>query len=284
MNLNCLQACVECSKYCLSDYAMIRAHRLNPSQLMSLRQPESTQVVYIREGVLTVSYDDHEYEVVPGSLFLVPKNNNAYCIAKEEAMLIEMTISPNIDLCSARALDSLKSEIKFRSYTFSALKCTSGLNLYFDYVHELLMLSMMCRSLHELLTIEFLLCIKFEYSIDTISQFFHPIIQEIDGFKDSMRRYTTPKTTAKELAEVAKMPYIQFLKYFKGQFGISAQQCLKAYKVQQLEERLNEKEVIISDLVMEFGFSSSAHLTKYCLKNMGVTPSDYIARISEMKK
>lgn len=279
MNLNCLHACVNCPKYCKNYEQLIKRHRLDAAQLLSLRNQDSSHIYYMLRGHVVVVHNNEQHEIFTEQMFLITKNISSHCVAKEDSVLIELPILSSIDLCSAKVLDLLKSDVKYGVYHFHALCCKPGMMIYFDLLEDILSWSMNCVYLHELKIVEFLLSIKFEYSREEITRFFYPLIKELDGFKVLIRKSVNAATTARDLASISGMPYSNFLHYFKKQFGVSAQEWLHANRVKLIEERLYERGISISDIIREFNFSSAAHFSKFCKENFGHTPTEFISTI-----
>lgn len=71
------------------------------------------------------------------------------------------------------------------------------------------------------------------------------------------------------------MPYIErsFNRKFHSCFGESPYKWIQKKKAEQIQEMINDPEFSFKEIAEELGFSSSPHLTTYCQRMFGMTPS-----------
>jgi AraC-like DNA-binding protein len=79
--------------------------------------------------------------------------------------------------------------------------------------------------------------------------------------------------TVEELAQMCKISVRSFNRKFKEAFGDSPYSWMLKQKSRVIKKRLADEKTSLKMIVKEYGFSSQAHLTVYCKKQFGETPS-----------
>ena len=77
----------------------------------------------------------------------------------------------------------------------------------------------------------------------------------------------------KELANLCHISERSFNRKFHSCFGESPYKWIQKKKAEQIQEMINDPEFSFKEIAEELGFSSSPHLTTYCQRMFGMTPS-----------
>ena len=80
--------------------------------------------------------------------------------------------------------------------------------------------------------------------------------------------------TVKEFANLCCVSERSFNRKFQHCFNQSPYQWMQERKAELVREKISDPEVTFREIAIEFDFSSPAHLTYYCKKHFGVTPTE----------
>jgi AraC-like DNA-binding protein len=75
------------------------------------------------------------------------------------------------------------------------------------------------------------------------------------------------------------MSATHFSRAFKQSHGVTFQEFLLRYRVQQARQKLQSQTVSIADVAYAVGFSDPSYFTRVFKRFLGVAPSDYSADI-----
>ena len=113
---------------------------------------------------------------------------------------------------------------------------------------------------------------------DELRSFFHPMTDEQVPFKSLVHTHYRKANTTAELADLCGYGIHTFRRIFKREFDTSVYQWLIAKRVENIRYRLSQPFISLIDIQDEFNFSSSAHLSHFCKKYMGDTPTNLRAK------
>lgn len=108
-----------------------------------------------------------------------------------------------------------------------------------------------------------------ELNIEKLTSFIHENIYDRD------------KLAVKLISENFNISPTYFSNYFRRHFNISYQEYLNNYRVTLIEKRLNIEGLKLKQIVEEFGFTDTSHLSKTFKKIKGVTPQNYLKSVGK---
>ena len=78
-----------------------------------------------------------------------------------------------------------------------------------------------------------------------------------------------------DLAELSGMSQFHFSRCFKQTLNMSPHQYIIQQRVERAKQLLNSKDLTLSEIALQCGFSSQSHLGEWFRKTVGVTPKAY---------
>jgi AraC family transcriptional regulator len=78
-----------------------------------------------------------------------------------------------------------------------------------------------------------------------------------------------------DLAAVLDMSQFHFGRCFKQALGLSPHQYIIQQRVERAKQLLRHKELSLSEIAFQCGFSSQSHLGEWFRKTVGITPKAY---------
>ncbi|MEM6613819.1 MAG: AraC family transcriptional regulator [Cyanobacteria bacterium P01_C01_bin.72] len=97
------------------------------------------------------------------------------------------------------------------------------------------------------------------------------LIRVIEFIQDNLDR----SIKLEDLATHLGISKFHFSRLFKKSLGISPHQYVMQQRIELAQELLSKSNLLISDIALECGFSSHAHLDKYFCNFVGMTPTAY---------
>ncbi|MEM8832224.1 MAG: helix-turn-helix domain-containing protein [Cyanobacteria bacterium P01_G01_bin.19] len=95
-----------------------------------------------------------------------------------------------------------------------------------------------------------------------------------------MREYVNQENLSRsikleDLATYVRISKFHFSRLFKKSLGISPHQYVMQQRIELAKQLLSKSNLSISDIALESGFNSHAHLSKYFHQFVGMTPTAY---------
>ena len=217
------------------------------------------EYIYGGEILFLPRMADCQGEVMEDSHVIIHTFNNSVCTPEncilsylyKHNLKPENTVSYHCKLLSHRTLDAFMENISL-------------------YISDGTETTQLWRMKHRELI--FLLC--HYYKPAELQAFFHPMMGEHIPFKNLvMAHYRKAHKTA-ELAALCGYGVDSFRRIFKGVFGTTVYQWLIKKRAEHVLHKLSMSNIPLVDIIDEFNFSSSAHLSHFCNKHLGDTPTN----------
>ena len=80
--------------------------------------------------------------------------------------------------------------------------------------------------------------------------------------------------TVKEFASLCCVSERSFNRKFQESFSQSPYRWMQERRAELVREKICDPDIAFREIAMDFGFSSPAHLTCYCKKLFGATPTE----------
>jgi AraC family transcriptional regulator len=92
---------------------------------------------------------------------------------------------------------------------------------------------------------------------------------------DYINHHLSDSLKIQDLATHLGISKFHFSRLFKQSIGISPHQYVMQQRIEQAKQLLKKADRSISDIALECGFNSHAHLSKYFRQIVGMTPKVY---------
>ena len=142
---------------------------------------------------------------------------------------------------------------------------------------------LLCRHMHILKQQEIILILRGFYAKNELAGFFAGASGMGSKFEDLILNNYRKVKTVKEFASLCCVSERSFNRKFQHYFNQSPYQWMQERKAELIHEKICNPDIAFREIAREFGFSSSAHLTCYCKKQFGTTPT-HLREESHIKK
>lgn len=112
------------------------------------------------------------------------------------------------------------------------------------------------------------------YTAEELRMFFHPMTDEQVPFRNLVLTHYRKSNNTEELAKLCGYGVHTFRRLFKKEFDVPVYQWLIKKRAENIQYRLLQSFVPLTDIIDEFNFSSPQHLNSFCKKYLGDTPGN----------
>lgn len=230
-------------------------------------------VLFLLEGELSVEIGRfHHIRLKRNHMVLIPQQeaNRIQGIAPAECLLLFW--NKQVSACDRIYFDSLQQE-DVQDDRLCVLPVREPLMLVVRQLISYLNVRLVCRHMHIIKQQEVLLLLRGFYAKRELAAFFAGTTGVGREFETLiMENYKTVKTV-KEFADLCCMSERSFNRKFHAHFRQSPYRWMQERKAELVREEISNTDATFQEISTEFGFSSSSHLTCYCRKHFGMTPS-----------
>ena len=240
-------------------------------------------VLFVLKGEVQVGLGrEHTISVHANRMVLIPQRaeNRLTGITPAECLLLFW--NKEITVCDKMYFDSISHEkpIVTNDHTLPIRKpLLHALRQILLYLEA----GLLCRHMHILKQQEIILILRGFYAKNELAGFFagaSGIGSKIEAL--ILNTYLKVKTV-KEFASLCCVSERSFNRKFQHYFNQSPYQWMQERKAELIHEKICNPDIAFREIAREFGFSSSAHLTCYCKKQFGTTPT-HLREESHIKK
>lgn len=237
---------------------------------------DNHSLVFLLEGETEFSYNDFlNRRFKPGDLFFIPQASEMYGIAITDAKMLFLTFNNRLETLCDKCI-TLKHPIHTAkiNYDFRPLKITEMLYLFAHQMEMYIARGIKCNRFNELKQKELFLVLEAEFPKIELLELFYPVSGGSIDFKTRIMENYSYGLGVNQLAEKFGMSYSPFLRKFKSEFGMPAQEWMLKEKAKHIKLRLSIPSTKVPDIVREFKFTDLPHFTRFCRKQYGCTPNE----------
>ena len=197
-------------------------------------------------------------------MLLIPQReeNRIKSVVPAECLLLFW--NKQITACDKMYFDSISRILLIRKPLLHVLR---QLLIYLD-------AGLLCRHMHILKQQEIILVLRGFYTKPELASFFSGTSGVGRKFEDFVLENYRKVKSVKEFASLCCVSERSFNRKFQDCFNQSPYQWMQERKAEIVREKVCDPDVAFREIAMEFGFSSPAHLTCYCKRLFGLTPTE----------
>lgn len=246
---------------------------------------DNHSLVFLLEGETEFSYNDFlNRRFKQGDLFFIPQASEMHGVAVTDAKMLILTFNNRVEsLCDRCRATKYANDIANIVYDFRPLKITETLYMFVHQMEVYIQKNIKCSYLNELKQKELFVVLGAEYSEVELVELFYPVSGGSIDFKSRIMENYSYGLGVNELAQKFGMSYSPFLRKFKKEFGMPAQEWMLKQKAKHIKLRLSIPSTKISDIVREFDFTDLPHFIRFCRKQYGCTPNELRESVNRSK-
>ncbi|MDR1197747.1 MAG: helix-turn-helix domain-containing protein [Prevotellaceae bacterium] len=248
--------------------------------------PEKSQIrlAFLRKGSCFISFaQNFHVPLEVGKLILIPPHNKCLINVTNSMQLMIFYLTVDLNLCNSLPLETL-TEVKRKMDDTSrekgsiVLKANEIISDYFKLIRHCLMEKVKSAEFFQMKQHELLYYLGQFYSKEELYYFFKPVLTNDIAFSKACYALCEKAITISDMAKELNYSLSGFKKRFKDVFGIPVYRWICQEKSKKLFHEITCGHKTLTQLSRDFSFSSPAHLTNFCTKMFGDTPSNLRGR------
>lgn len=249
---------------------------------------QKNEIVFIVEGEVRFVFRNYaEKTLHKGEFIFISVGGIFRFTVLEKTRAIIFRLNGNVKLCSGFRIEELYSQGNTRRKgehrELYPLEINQLLWYYLNGLSEAIQGGLSCRYYFDTKVNELLVLLKVYYPHETLKDFFASILSPDTMFSEYVRANHHKYKTSKELAMAMNMTPKLFSKKFMQVFGEPALAWMSREKALCVYSDLHSGDEPIALIADKYWFSSQAHLTKFCKRELGKNPGEIRKWMKEQK-
>lgn len=238
---------------------------------------EKHTFVFLTKGAISVSINGCKtVNMTQPYLFFIPELSVAKIHILSNSRLMTMCFKEYLPICSKENMAELCSYMPMHTSPVHRLPVESPLLTFLKTIEDILSLGTSCPSYHKLKVKELFFLLNTYYSSSDLASLLEPLLYDNFKLKSFVYKNYRDVNTVNELVEKSGLSRTLFFEQFKKTFGISVKQWMLRKKAELINERLSESNVVLKEVMLDFGFSSASQFNRFCRVYLGDTPSNIV--------
>lgn len=282
MSLLYLEEHTSCSGYVSALNTGFRFIDLKQGDELTYNEEKRFNIlIFLTKGRASILRDDKTFVMKEGNICLCDTQYyaNFSLKAEQDCQIAVHYFDIPLEFCQKLALESLYQYITEKESNPDEIKFLPiHKNIADSFLPPLKLLmesGARCKHLLELKHQELFFFFRFFYTKQQLADFFHPLLSPSLDFRQVVLANYRNAVTIKQLAELCHYSDAAFKAEFLKNFGETPYSWFSRQRLAAIEAKLKDKNIPFSAIIEDFNFSSPAHFTTYCKKNLGKTPKDW---------
>ncbi|WP_329904470.1 AraC family transcriptional regulator [Porphyromonas pogonae] len=236
-------------------------------------------ILFVNKGkILCKSPLLDDYVMEQNQTVLIPINTELSLYILEDADMILFSFSEMPDIRTAEFVSSLKkyisTDLMIGNHPPFVMDMKREFEELFDFLKYISESKWKAdQYIHSLLFTGLMFIYETEHSRKENALFFSPLITTKHFFKNQVLANQFKAKSAKDLAVMCNMPYHTFCRLFLLEFRSSPYKWMLQERKKRLRSLLESTDMSMLEIAEELHFCSIAHLSKFCTKYFGESPS-----------
>ena len=243
---------------------------------------EREAILFILKGNLYLTCRGKRMRLTKKHMIFLSRNDSivieTYSDCKVMVAQFEKLISP----CTKYHFTQMNQLKKQLHYKFKAIEIKHPLILFLRGMQTYLDMGINCFHIHELKLKELFWLLRFYYSDIELASFLYNLLG--NKGEEDMRLVVLDNwlnvKSIKELASLCNLSQSTFRRRFQQEFGESIGVWIQRNKKEIVMQKLTDPALTLSQISEQLNFSSPAHLTNYCQRTFGKSPSEIRNKIT----
>lgn len=247
---------------------------LSPHEQMIFYGTKHNIFIFLIKGEIEIKYKSITYTLLEKQFVFLPENSFYTLTSSFSSILITHTFYKIVSINDISDLMNLNIKIKdIKEYQFKCYEIKPVLFSFLQTVHTNLPDILQNKSFQEIKELELFFLLRQYYTEKELLMLLYPLFNHAQDFRNLILHHYTQVQTAKELARLLGYSLSTLNRHFHKVFGDSAYQWMQKQKAEKIKQLLIVQKVSLHYIQKEYGFTSAAHLNKFCKKHFGQTPA-----------
>ena len=247
----------------------------------------TNEVVFFLKGKVKYTFHNFsECRVRAGKMLFMPMGYRCAYNAESAATIVIFRLSNPVKLCEGFFVEHLfEPKKRERTKLFKNLKMLEINERVMHFVEGLTVCvkdGMKCKHYFDLKTKEFFMLLRVYYPKSELRGFLDFILSHDIAFSEYVRSNRNRYSTVIAFAESMHMTQKQFAKRFQKVFGRTPYGWMKEGRALAAQSEITATKKSIKQIAIETGFNTSVQFTKFCKKELGMTPMELRGKQNEL--
>lgn len=245
----------------------------------------NNHLVFLMYGSLVVNSEERrDYHVREKNMVLCYKEYKYSLAAEGNAQVIVAYFSSLGGACDVGLLSQLYRRQSNLSYEFVSIAFTEPMRDFLNMMSRFLDDGIECKHLHYSSIQQLFVILRFYYPPKTLLKMFFNILDSDLSFKVLVNNNRVKAKTLNELAALCGYDISTFNVLFRKHFkGVTPYEWMQEQRSQEILQCISTTSLTIGDIADQYGFSNAGHLSAFCRKYLGDTPSRLRAKYRRNK-
>ena len=263
-----------CFNYQLNFASGFTRYKLAAQECGQVDNDSCFCILFLLKGELLVDIgQEHHISLLRIRKLLIPQReeNRIKSVVSAECLLLFWNYQ--ITACDKMYFESI-SHVKMENGINCILPIRKPLLHILRQLLFYLDTGLLCRHMHILKQQEIILALRGFYTKSELAAFFSRTTGVGRQFEDFVLDNYKNVKTVKEFASLCCVSERSFNRKFQESFSQSPYRWMQERRAELVREKICDPDIAFREIAMDFGFSSPAHLTCYCKKLFGATPTE----------
>ncbi len=274
MNESCLKDCLDCRLHVSENDLGFHYFKYNEGQVIQTPASKYHYIIFLIDGVIAVDSNVQESLICKGGQMVVLlKEYNYQITSMNDSAVVILKFLSAIQICNKLTIKDLDLYLDKVIYKFNPLDMKERMVEAIELVARYLIDGVSCIHFHHGKQMELFILFRYYYSLDDICRFFYKVIRKDISFYSLVRKHSNQAKNVEELAMICGYGLSNFKRLFKIHFQTSPYKWMQQQMIDRVHQRLLDKSISIKTIIAEFNFTDHSHLSIYCKRYLGATPS-----------
>jgi len=273
-----------CAHYVSDHRCYFRYRAFKADEPLDILPEDFNCVIFVLEGEMWGDFGEFkDKHFRAGDILYVPKNTVEQVKGHTDSRFLICMFEMPHNVCDKLNFHSYAPLCEQMEYTMQPVAIRPQMQQFVDSMVYYLRNGINCEHYHELKQKEMFLVFRWFYPKEELAALFHPMIGKSLDFKALVMSNYPRVKNVNELANILNMGRSSFDMQFKEEFGMPPGHWLLKQKANHIRHYMSDPDVTISDVILKYNFNSPTHFTRFCKQQFGVTPSELMTTIRQLR-
>ncbi len=229
-------------------------------------------LIFILDGRISAQIDHGcREQVAAGNFFLIPQYAKNHMVAEQNGSALILFWNLQVRVCQTMVNASTAQPFS------QEMMCISMIDPLKQMLHSMVRYikdRIDCTHVHMVKQMELLFILQKYYDRELMVRFFSPSFGSRSHFMSTVLKYYKEVSSMQELAKKCGCSDRTFNRKFHDYFAMTPYQWIQQKKSEEISHYLRDSNVSFHTIAKKMCFSSPSHLSLYCRKTFGKTPTE----------
>lgn len=275
---------LSCHKSCMAlqhPDAGFSIYNLAIGEEFVLEQGANHHILFLMNGSVEINSEEcNDFSLREKNMVLCYKDYDYRISATSASRIIVAYFSSLGGACDVSMLSQLYRRLGGSvNYEFTSIAFCEPMREFLDMMSRFLEDGIECKHLHYPSIQQMFVILRFYYPPKSLLKMFYNVMDNDLSFKTLVQNNRSKAKTLNELAALCGYDISTFNVVFRRHFkNITPYEWMQEHRSKEILHTLSTTTMPIGEIAEHFGFSNAGHLSLFCRKYLGDTPSKLRAK------